>query len=108
MARDFDTEITADNVLVLGIGETSSKVGFYLPATGSTGLRSNSAYIPVSALDGVNPANGLKFNFGGVASGIDGVNADSNKGTVVYDLQGRRVNKLSKGLYIVNGKKVIL
>ena len=108
MARDFDTAITADNVLVLGIGGTSHKVGFYLPATGSTGLRSNSAYIPVSALDGVNPANGLKFNFGGVASGIDGVNADSNKGTVVYDLQGRRVNKLSKGLYIVNGKKVIL
>ena len=108
MARNFDADITADNVLVLGIGGTSSKVGFYLPATGSTGLRSNSAYIPVSALDGMSAANGLKFNFGGVASGIDGVNAGSNKGTVVYDLQGRRVNKLSKGLYIVNGKKVIL
>ena len=24
-----------------------------------------------------------------------------------YDLQGRRVNKASKGLYIINGKKVI-
>ena len=108
MARAFDADITADNVLVLGTGATGSKVGFYLPATGSTGLRSNSAYIPVSALDGVSAANGLKFNFGGVANGIDGVKADSNKGTVVYDLQGRRVNKLSKGLYIVNGKKVIL
>ncbi len=108
MAQAFNTDITADNVLVLGIGGTSSKVGFYLPATGSTGLRSNSAYIPVSELDGVSAANGLKFNFGGVANGIDGVKADSNKGTVVYDLQGRRVNKLSKGLYIVNGKKVIL
>ena len=108
MAQAFDADITADNVLVLGIGGTSSKVGFYKPATGSTELRSNSAYIPVSALDGVSAANGLKFNFGGVANGIDGVNADSNKGTVVYDLQGRRVNKLSKGLYIVNGKKVIL
>jgi len=108
MAQAFNEDITADNVLVLGIGGSSSKVGFYLPATGSTGLRSNSAYIPVSELDGVNPANGLKFNFGGVANGIDGVKADSNKGTVVYDLQGRRVNKLSKGLYIVNGKKVIL
>ena len=108
MAQAFDADITADNVLVLGIGGSSSKVGFYLPATGSTGLRSNSAYIPVSELDGVNPANGLKFNFGGVANGIDGVKADSNKGTVIYDLQGRRVNKLSKGLYIVNGKKVIL
>lgn len=27
----------------------------------------------------------------------------------IYDLQGRRVNgKLGKGLYIINGKKVIL
>ena len=108
MAQAFNEDITADNVLVLGIGGSSTKVGFYLPANGSTGLRSNSAYIPVSALEGVNPTNGLKFNFGGVANGIDGVKADSNKGTVVYDLQGRRVNKLSKGLYIVNGKKVIL
>ncbi len=108
MARDYDDEITKNNVLVLGTGSTGAKVGFYLPADASTGLRSNSAYIPVSALDGVNPANGLKFNFGGVANGIDGVNADSDKSDVIYDLQGRRVNKFSKGLYIVNGKKVIL
>ena len=108
MARAYDDEITKNNVLVLGTGATGTKVGFYLPADASTGLRSNSAYIPVSALDGVSAANGLKFNFGGVANGIDGVNADSDKSDVIYDLQGRRVNKFSKGLYIVNGKKVIL
>ena len=37
-----------------------------------------------------------------VASKADGKNA------VVYDLQGRRVAKAAKGLYIMNGKKVVL
>ena len=108
MATTFSNDAERDNVLVLGKTD-AGEVGFHLPATDSAGLRSNSAYISVEDLPNTETStNGLKFNFGGVASGIDGVNADSNKGTVVYDLQGRRVNKLSKGLYIVNGKKVIL
>ena len=31
-----------------------------------------------------------------------------NKNAVIYNLNGQRVNKAQKGLYIVNGKKVIL
>ena len=106
MAVTFGSTITKDAVLVLG-QDTNGNVGFYKPSDAMTGLRSNSAYILVSALNGGNPVNGLKFNFGGIANGIDGVSTDSNNGQVIYDLQGRRVNKLSKGLYIVNGKKVI-
>lgn len=32
----------------------------------------------------------------------------SSTETVIYDLQGRRVEKMTKGLYIVNGKKVLV
>jgi hypothetical protein len=32
---------------------------------------------------------------------------DEKKDNAVYDLQGRRVVNPTKGLYIVNGKKVI-
>lgn len=39
-------------------------------------------------------------------TGIDHVNADK-KTPVVFDLQGRRVSKVGKGVYIVNGKKVV-
>ena len=28
--------------------------------------------------------------------------------TVIYDLSGRRVEKMEKGIYIVNGKKVVV
>ncbi|MBR3896326.1 MAG: hypothetical protein IKJ42_04805, partial [Bacteroidaceae bacterium] len=32
----------------------------------------------------------------------------NNGETVVYDLQGRRVENPAKGIYIVNGKKVVI
>ena len=42
-------------------------------------------------------------------TGIEEVAAPDKKGEkVIYDLQGRRVQAPSKGLYIVNGKKVVI
>ncbi|MBQ8152871.1 MAG: hypothetical protein IJ069_04235 [Prevotella sp.] len=44
-----------------------------------------------------------------VITGINKINADIIDGNaVVYDLQGRRVNNATKGVFIVNGKKVIV
>ena len=37
---------------------------------------------------------------------IDAVEADAK--AVIYDLAGRRVEKMEKGIYIVNGKKVVI
>ena len=40
---------------------------------------------------------------------IDEITAEGNRGAeVIYDLQGRRVNKAAKGVYIVNGKKMLV
>ena len=45
----------------------------------------------------------------GVITGINAVNAAISKGAVIYNLQGVRVEKAYKGgLYIVNGKKVMM
>ena len=41
----------------------------------------------------------------GVASGIQNINAAIANGTV-YNLNGVKVNKATKGIFIVNGKKV--
>ena len=43
-----------------------------------------------------------------VPTGIEGITADDITNGKVYDLQGRRVNKLGKGVFIVNGKKVVI
>lgn len=39
---------------------------------------------------------------------IEGVETGELMDGKIYDLQGRRVNKLSKGVYVVNGKKIIV
>ena len=62
-----------------------------------------------------NKEAGDAFNFTAVvlvkdgATGIDATLVNSEKvNSVVYDLQGRRVAQPTKGLYIVNGKKVVI
>ena len=43
-----------------------------------------------------------------IETGIGEVVVDAVKGNAIYDLAGRRVLNPTKGLYIINGKKVIL
>ena len=52
-------------------------------------------------------AAGLVFDFGSV-TGIEGVTTDNGEKAEIYDLSGRRVAKAQKGIYIINGKKVII
>ena len=42
------------------------------------------------------------------ASGIHAVVEDSKNTNVIYDLQGRRVYKPTKGVYVINGKKILI
>ena len=41
-------------------------------------------------------------------TGIDGITSNVHQRSEIFDLQGRRVSNVGKGLYIVNGKKVIM
>lgn len=64
----------------------------------------NKAYLAVPATVA---NNARSFWFGGDATGINAVEKKVENG-VVYDLQGRRVTAPVRGLYIVNGKKVVI
>lgn len=55
----------------------------------------------------INTGNHIYSINEGTATGIHGTENDA-KAAVIYDLAGRRVEKAAKGLYIVNGKKVVL
>ena len=48
------------------------------------------------------------FDFSSLASGIASVAMPTPASTAVYDLQGRRVEQPSRGLYIINGKKIVI
>lgn len=78
-------------------------------AVGTTHFLNNAfkAYLPANAVTTAE-SRFLVFNFGDDnATAIEGIEAENTADAVVYDLAGRRVQKAQKGLYIVNGKKVI-
>ena len=54
-----------------------------------------------------NPAREMSIELG-EATGIDALNAIVNNNVEVYDLAGRKMNGLHKGINIVNGAKVIV
>lgn len=63
------------------------------------------AYLPVTTAANAR----IIFDFGtetGIES-IDGTEAGNAGNAAIYDLSGRRVQKAQKGIYIINGKKVI-
>lgn len=67
-------------------------------------LAANKAYLNIAP----SATRFLVFNFGDdTETAIEGIEAENTADAVVYDLAGRRVQKAQKGLYIVNGKKVI-
>ena len=84
----------------------NKQVGFYTATKnqqGNTSWLNNGfkAYLPKN--QGASLA--LRFNFG-ETTGIEGVIENTNANAVIFDLSGRRVAKMQKGIYIVNGKKV--
>ena len=62
------------------------------------------AYLPVA---GNVRIAGMRIVDGDVTR-IVGVSAEESHKVDVYDLSGRRVQRATKGLYIINGKKVIV
>jgi hypothetical protein len=78
-------------------------VGFYRLATGKT-LGVGKAYLTYSG--SLAPEF---FGFDDNTTGIDATLVNSEKvNSDIYDLQGRKVANPTKGMYIVNGKKVVL
>lgn len=83
-------------------------LGFYWGAEngGAFSAKAGTAYLAVPTVE----ANSAKsFAFNGGTTGIENVNVADNKTKVIYNLNGQRVESMSKaGLYIVNGKKVVV
>lgn len=85
-------------------------VGFYW-ADANGGAFTNKAHCAYLALSG-ETASAKAFVLDGSATGIHGIAQVEASQSEIYNLQGMKVNasleNLSKGLYIVNGKKVIV
>lgn len=100
--------VNNDEMYTLQVGATGSahagEPGLY-PKTEGT-LAGFKAYLPVSAFNDVSPVKGLSFRFED-ATGI--TRTEQVQGSSEYfNLAGQRVQQPTRGLYIVNGKKVII
>lgn len=85
-------------------GAFGEGIGFY-PYTAAT-LPAGKAYLTLTDAQAVQK---LAFSFGQGTTGIGAIEAGAaDKAATWYDLSGRRVENPTKGVYIVNGKKVIV
>ena len=53
-------------------------------------------------------AKELYFDNNGTTTGIEAIFGGENNEVVIYDLSGKRLSRLQKGVNIVNGHKVIV
>lgn len=111
---DEKTAITPDaDYYFYGLSLNSSNdlnsVGFYwMTADGAAFTNgAHKAYlkIPKNEFTGMLAIKGFAFN--GTTTGVESVESNNHAPQVIYDLAGRRVSKAEKGIYIINGKKVI-
>ena len=82
------------------------KDGAFHPSSGANALPAGKAYLNIEVSTS---APILNLDFGGETTGINAVNGSEFKvNGEYYNLAGQRVAQPTKGLYIVNGKKVII
>lgn len=95
-------DITTENSYVL-----SNKSGwaFYKVGSGATNLPMNKAYL---VLTEGGSSTAIRLNFGETTA-VENIVTDNAAATgKIYDLTGREVKAATKGIYIINGKKVIV
>ena len=94
----------------LAYGDWTNKtgLGFYWGADngGAFYVKAGTAYLAVPEAN----ATGAKgFTLSGESTGIEGVDANVENAKAIYNLNGQRVASMAKpGLYIVNGKKMVV
>ena len=80
-----------------------------LAGTGVT-IGANRAYINMNEVPAYNGGGANVKALAIAGSDVDairGINADAQQGEAIYNIAGQKVQKAQKGLYIVNGKKVV-
>lgn len=100
LAGNTATKVKEDGCLTLQ-NNTNTGIGFYL--YNGANLKGFHAYIPA---DNASSVKGMALDFD-METIIRGIEEAEQQTTEMYDLSGRRIQKAQKGIYIVNGKKVI-
>ena len=106
-----DYNVMHDNIRAFNINTADSRnpIGFYKLNNTVTTIPGNKAFLVLTNAEAQAKGFVLEFEDGGT-TGIETIE-NSNHSTesgVYYDLQGRRVENPTRGVYIVNGKKDVI
>ena len=107
-ANGYTSYANDGSVYYYKLGLNAEKLGFYWGAENGAAFKmtkATTAYlaVPKKLVEG---ANALFFDFGG-ETGINEIQTEQAD-KAIFDLSGRRVQKATKGFYIVGGKKVLV
>ena len=106
-----DYNVTRDNIRAFNINTADSRnpIGFYKVKSNVTNIPGNKAFLVLTNAEAQAKGFVLEFEDGGT-TGIETIESSkhSTESGIYYDLQGRRVENPTRGVYIVNGKKVVI
>ncbi len=115
VAPTTDVKVAGTNVDFMGIYApgTVAAGNYFLSdnklykSTTGNGIKAFRAYIDAKNV----PAGGVKFFIGGqqfdYETAVNGIEAAPAENGAIYNIAGQRVSKAQKGIFIVNGKKVV-
>ena len=79
----------------------------FVKVNGGT-VPADKALLPAGVVDGTSGVNAFTFNFDEDATAIKTIdNGQQTTEGVIYNVAGQRLNKMQKGINIVNGKKIL-
>lgn len=100
----------------LSYNNDGEKIGFYWGAENGAAFtnQAHKAYLAIPVTNGTSMVRGFALNDieNGTVTNINTINVNTSaKATTIYDLNGRCINNINtaaKGVYIVNGRKVLV
>ena len=115
--KGSDGNVTSDGSTIFALSNKANGVGFY-PVGDGVKIPAGKAYLEYTSTGGSSAVKGFTFVFDDDATGIEDLkdSKDLKDSNVIYNIAGQRLDnsqftihnsQLKRGIYIVNGKKVL-